>query len=131
MFIFLRAVRFGMTFPATDGVCIFCARNTRGRDFGKPENALFPPSGSTERKPDEPEHGANPARSVHMQPKPARNKFRGLAAEVQARIQKGLILSFRGLFHVKHCRRESGAGSGAVRRVEREILRCGPFSMRA
>ena len=72
----------------------FFARGLRGRDFGKPVNALIPSRKSTDRKPDEPEHEENLARSLFVLPKHARNKFRGLAAEIETRIQKGLNHNF-------------------------------------
>ena len=44
--------------------------------------------------PDEPEHGANPARSPVVQLNPCTGQARGLAAVIQSRIGKGTMCRF-------------------------------------
>ncbi len=59
----------------------------RGRTVVQPGNgAIF--AGFCKFKPDEPERGANLARSVAVQLKHAQDKSCGLAAEIQARIRR-------------------------------------------
>ena len=65
-------------------------RGTRGRSAGEWGGLR----GLLQIQTDEPEHGANLARSLFMQLKHAQDKSCGLAAEIQARIR---VVAFSGV----------------------------------
>ena len=67
----------------------------------KPVNPPIP-AGSYRFRPDEPEHDANPARSLPGKPKHAQNRFCGLRRRFRRALKGDKVRFSCRLFHVKH-----------------------------